>query len=235
MIENSNYVTIPDFEDYEITEFGQIRRKPKKHISSKGIKPYLTSKGYYTIGLQVNGKYKTKGIHNLVAKTFLDNPNKYTEVNHKDGNKLNNHVSNLEWCTKSYNTLYNVFLGRNPQGEKVGTSKLKIQEVKEIYECSKSGIPSSIISRKYKICRITIHSITSGKWWKILNLSPIKSKPIHVSYESILKVEELLEKKLTNKEIASQLKMCNKTINNIKNKKYESFKINYRKFILNGV
>lgn len=53
---------------------------------------------------RVNGKKKYIRIHRLVAELFLDNPNNYTQINHKDGNKLNNFVNNLEWTTNSQNT-----------------------------------------------------------------------------------------------------------------------------------
>ena len=58
------------------------------------------------VSLSKNGKSKTKYIHKLVAETFLDNPNNYECINHKDENKLNNEIDNLEFCTKKYNCRY---------------------------------------------------------------------------------------------------------------------------------
>jgi transcriptional regulator len=229
------YKTIPNFEDYEITEYGDIRRKPKKHVSSKGIKPTLTPKGYYRIGLQVNGKYKWKGIHGLVALTFIPNPNGYTEINHKDGNKLNNHVSNLEWCTKSYNAQYNVFLGINPKGVKVGTSKLTEEDVKNIYKCLSAGIKSKDIAKVYKICTATVHSIGNGKWWKSLNLPPLVMNPLNIKYDTIIEVENLLNGGLSETDITKKIKTCFKTVKKIKKKYYENYKTHYRRFILERV
>lgn len=63
----------------------------------------IIRKGYATVSLYVNGKYKHLSVHRLVAEKYLPNPENKPQVNHKDGNKLNNDVSNLEWVTHSEN------------------------------------------------------------------------------------------------------------------------------------
>lgn len=63
------------------------------------------------VTLNKNGKSKTIGVHVLVAKHFLENENNLPEVNHKDFNRQNNHVDNLEWCTHEYNILYSMVSG----------------------------------------------------------------------------------------------------------------------------
>ena len=63
-------------------------------------------KHYYAVQLVKDKKKKSKNIHRLVAETFLPNPNNLRCVNHKDENKLNNTVNNLEWCSQSYNLTY---------------------------------------------------------------------------------------------------------------------------------
>jgi hypothetical protein len=66
-------------------------------------KTYISNTGYERVNLWKKGKGKKYSIHRLVAIAFIPNPDNYKEVNHKDGNKRNNHVTNLEWCNASQN------------------------------------------------------------------------------------------------------------------------------------
>ena len=66
--------------------------------------PYLNKDGYYEIDLCKNGTQKTFKVHRLVALTYIQNPYNYPCVNHKDCNKQNNNLNNLEWCTNMYNS-----------------------------------------------------------------------------------------------------------------------------------
>ena len=75
--------------------------------SQKYLKGSTDKDGYMCVYLTAkNGKTKIEKIHRLVALVFLDNPNNYPQVNHKDENKQNNCVDNLEWCDTKYNTTY---------------------------------------------------------------------------------------------------------------------------------
>lgn len=99
---------IKDYEGlYQINEFGDVYYSDKKYGWSvrKGGKMTLwkNCNGYLMVGLRKEGKRKSFSIHRLVAMHFIDNPLGLPEVNHKDGNKLNCHVSNLEWCTNLEN------------------------------------------------------------------------------------------------------------------------------------
>lgn len=77
------------------------------------MKPFLNNSGYYRIGLfDGNGKRRVHYVHRLVAETFIPNPSNLPTVNHIDGNKLNNRVDNLEWCTQSENVKHSVRTGR---------------------------------------------------------------------------------------------------------------------------
>ena len=93
---------------YQVSNLGQIRRikfinniteKDKITIISQGFQ----NSGYLKVCLYKNDKMKNKLVHRLVAETFIPNPNNLPFVNHKDGNKQNNKVDNLEWCTQSEN------------------------------------------------------------------------------------------------------------------------------------
>ena len=76
----------------------------KQYVEEKIISNYINNKnGYVYVYLCKDGKYKNCRIHRLVAETFIPNPNGFPQVNHIDGDKTNNNVENLEWCTASYN------------------------------------------------------------------------------------------------------------------------------------
>lgn len=70
------------------------------------LKPIVITNGYLQVYLYKDGKRKFCKIHRLVASAFLDNPDNLPQVNHKDENKTNNNVENLEWCTSKYNCNY---------------------------------------------------------------------------------------------------------------------------------
>ena len=93
---------------YQVSNCGEVRKlRFINNITNKEkifmITPQKINSGYYKIVLYKNAVYKNKTIHRLVAETFIPNPNNYPCVNHKDGNKNNNNVENLEWCTYSEN------------------------------------------------------------------------------------------------------------------------------------
>lgn len=88
---------------YAISNFGRIKNVMTNQIRKTSIE---NDGRYERISLTNNGIKKRFRIHRLVAEMFLDNADKLTEINHKDENTLNNRVTNLEWCTSSYNVNY---------------------------------------------------------------------------------------------------------------------------------
>lgn len=107
---------IQDFPDYSIFKDGTV----VNNISGKPLKPYDTKDGYKVVSLYKNKIRFTFRVHRLVATHFINNPKQLPYVNHKDENKSNNSVGNLEWCTASYNNKY----GTKPirQAQKLGHS-----------------------------------------------------------------------------------------------------------------
>ena len=87
---------------YLISSYGYVINV----ISNKIVKTNKDKEGYVNIRLCINGKNKTYRLHRLIANAFIENKNNYPEVNHKDENKENNNVDNLEWCTRKYNANY---------------------------------------------------------------------------------------------------------------------------------
>lgn len=104
---------IKDFPSYEVSNLGKVRRifKDYRTLKIKGKYQEMTlynnkRNGYVYVWLNENGKGYNKRIHRLVAETFIPNPKNKPQVNHKDGNKQNNHYSNLEWCTNRENVIH---------------------------------------------------------------------------------------------------------------------------------
>lgn len=94
--------TITDYPNYQVSNYGNIKNIRFNRILKCTITPY----GYKVCSLGKNKFYKSYFVHRLVASAFVDNPNNYPCVNHKDENKLNNNSNNLEWCTQTYNHNY---------------------------------------------------------------------------------------------------------------------------------
>jgi hypothetical protein len=87
---------------YEVGKSGKVRRANKEKLLSQR----KNNRGYFLVDLYKNNKRYQCLVHRLVAQTFINNPNKYPCVNHKDENKENNNADNLEWCTQKYNMNY---------------------------------------------------------------------------------------------------------------------------------
>ena len=115
---------IKDYEGlYQVSNLGKIKSLSRKIFNGKNyyiskekiLKPGKNHQGYLQLTLHNNNIKKNIRINRIVAQTFLENPNNYPEVNHKDENKLNNQVDNLEWCTHKYNSNYGT--GRKRAGD----------------------------------------------------------------------------------------------------------------------
>lgn len=105
-----------------------IKRKPVDHCT-----------GYNTIGLHRNGKHKTYRWHRLVAEAFVPNPDKKSEVNHKDGNKKNNTPDNLEWCTRKENAEHAQLHRLLPYGERNKSFKISKEIAQTSFENIQKG------------------------------------------------------------------------------------------------
>ena len=107
-----------DIEEYEglyqVSNLGRVKSTygwnagSKKYCNRELImKLKISSVGYYVVTLHKDKKQKTHNVHRLVAEAFIPNPYNKETVNHKNGDKINNNIDNLEWCTARYNLTYN--------------------------------------------------------------------------------------------------------------------------------
>lgn len=130
MIEKEIWKDVEDFPNYQVSNRGRVKNKNNEHV----LKPALDkSTGYLKVSLWVDGKGYTKPIHRLVAKTFLNtSDNTGLEVNHIDGDKQNNVVDNLEWCTKGENTKHAYRIRLRVPSEKTGCS-VKVVETGKVF------------------------------------------------------------------------------------------------------
>ena len=106
---------------YQVSNFGNVRSVDREVNHPNGVaikkgkllKPFKNKRGYLEMILLINGIKFHKTIHRLVADAFIPNPNNYPMINHKDENKTNNVVENLEWCTHKYNCNYGTSVERS--------------------------------------------------------------------------------------------------------------------------
>jgi hypothetical protein len=153
---------------YEVSNYGNVR----SFVRKKGelLIPNVNNRGYYKIYLYKKGcKRKETPIHRLVAKHFLPNYFKGAHINHKDGNKLNNYIDNLEWCTLSDNIKHAITtLSRHAfrNGEVNLKSKLTNEQVLEIRQKYSTGNTSyKKLSAEYGVYKSTIGRIVKKKNW----------------------------------------------------------------------
>jgi len=154
-----NKKIIAEYTDYVIYDTGII--KSLKHNKIILLKYVLDRYGYPIICLSTNGKSKTFKIHRLVAQTFIPNPDNKPQVNHKDGNKQNNRVDNLEWVTRKENEKHAVENGLKGH-------KLLENDVLAIHGLYLSGMTRKEIGLIYGVTDTHIYYIVNGLTWKYL-------------------------------------------------------------------
>lgn len=145
------------------SKYTQWRNNKIFHVKSR-----TDRNGYVTVRLNINGVEKAKQLHKLVAETFLPKIDGKDFVNHKDGNKSNKDVSNLEWCTKSENTYhaYKTGLKEAQKGGEVYNSSLTNQQAKIVRERALSGESCKSLSKEFKVPVYTISKIKTGVSYK---------------------------------------------------------------------
>lgn len=165
--------SIPGYEGlYEASDQGQIRSltyKQERGMTRHGriLKQMTHPTGYKIAALSKNGKAISKRVHRLIMLTFVGKSDH--EVNHKDGVKPNNSLSNLEYVTALENTRHAIATGLSKQFGEDGHAKLTNSQAIEVKELLKSSeIPQAAIARTYNVQQSCIYSINQGKSWEWL-------------------------------------------------------------------
>lgn len=150
--------TIQDYGGlYQVSNTGKVRDL-KNHIKSV----YKNNKGYTCLSLYYNGKTYHPTVHRLVAKAFIPNPNNYEQVNHKDCNKENNSVENLEWCNQRYNYDEGMKTFQYSKNEEHYFAKLKNSDIPIIYELYKLGFTRATVAKIFSINPSSLEAIEKG-------------------------------------------------------------------------
>ena len=156
---------------YEVSNKGRLRSVDRFSRCSRGDKlrlwkgrvletNTLGGRGYIYVSLSARGKISKLSLHRLVAKAFVPNPLDKPEVNHRDGNKLNNHVYNLEWLTESEHATYSYHV----EG-KLTPRKLTESDAAKIRALLARGVKQDAIAEEFSISQSNVSMINTGRIW----------------------------------------------------------------------
>lgn len=172
---------------YLVSDFGRIKSLPRKrncgndgfHTTNiKILKTGVDGTGYPKVTLCYKRIIKKIHVHRLVAQSFLPNPNNYPCVNHKDGNKTNNKVENLEWCSYSYNNFHAYKNNlKNPYlrfGESNPRHKLNKSDIIEIKKMLRTNLSRKSIAEKFGVSKGCIESVKYGQSWNHINIDALR-------------------------------------------------------------
>ena len=205
-MDNEVWKPYPDYPWIEGSSLGRVRtldryvrnKNGKRIVKGRILKQHHTNRGYMDVQLTVNGKRVHILVHRLVAQTFIPNPDNFTEVNHKDGNRTKNCVSNLEWCTHEYNMQYKEKYGVSAAealGRPVYAVNLNTLEV--------SWFPSqSEASQKLSVNDGNLNSVlkgrykqTGGYWFTYADENAVEATKQKFGSEVADKVKDLMKDK----------------------------------------
>jgi hypothetical protein len=162
---------------YQISSFGRLKALPRKIITKNGVircykerirDIYAKQTGYYGTPLNRDNGKKYILVHRLVAETFIPNPDNKPEINHIDGNKMNNNFANLEWVTSKENHLHaqRIGLKKHWTGINNPNNKLTMNNVSRIRQLYSSGLyTQQNLADSYRIDQTTISDIVNNKIW----------------------------------------------------------------------
>lgn len=168
MAESEIWKALPGVTGVEVSTFGNVRtldrvtsgEKRTRFTKGRILKQFKDAKNYLKTNIPISGKWITKRVHRLVAQTFIPNPNNLPQVNHKNCNRADNRVSNLEWCSNSYNQKYRNKFGIS-QAEKTGHPLFAVNlATNEVLHFRSQGEAS----RELELFQQNINKVIKGKY-----------------------------------------------------------------------
>lgn len=157
---------VKDYPLYEVSDLGEVKSYQRPNVILKTL--HKTKKGYSRVRLVNDNGAKSFQVHRIVAINFIPNPQNLPVVNHKDGNKKNNCVTNLEWCTTGENQshAYRIGLRKQHQGSRHGRAILdetKVLEIRKRYQAGGTSMPK--LAAEFGVCKSSIGYIVSNQTW----------------------------------------------------------------------
>lgn len=211
--------------NHAITRCGKVY----SHISKRFLSPSVRGE-YLSIGLYHDRKRKSFAVHRLVALVYLDNPENKPCVNHIDGDKFNNHVSNLEWCTHSENAIHAVETGL--KGQTINHYRsLDESIVKSICSLLQDGFRVKDVAESCGVKSQDVSDIKSGKNYQDISSEfDLTSIPFRqrISTEKIIKICEMLQDRTPMAKIKAEVGVNLGTVRRIKRRECNTnFSKNY--------
>lgn len=192
MITCEAWVPVVGYEDlYHISDLGRVKRVARAMGAQVGKilrQQFNKRNGYYQIVLTKRSVQDTYYVHRLAAQSFIRKMDDGEDVNHKDGNKKNNRLENLEITSRSKNIIHSLELGLSVSGERSPLSKLKADQVRMIRKIidsnaiSRGGVTRQDLASYYGVCFEIVSRIGNRRGWKYLEESEVN----HDEYERVL-------------------------------------------------
>lgn len=164
-------------EIYEVSDRGRIRSRDQEVTYTTGVKhlhkgrillPQKHKSGYRLVNLHLGKKLKTFLVHRIVAKAFVPNPDNLPQINHKDFDKANNVIENLEWVTAKQNSTHARVNERQfvPHGEQHKSSRLTQAQVDHIRDLGAREFRTDTIAEMFKISVSHVNDILAFRRWR---------------------------------------------------------------------
>lgn len=174
---------------YEVNENGEVRNGKTGYV----LKLQPTKDEYYSVSLRVNNRPRMCRVHRLVAMAFIPNPENKPIVNHKDGNRINNKVENLEWVTYSENTQHAVDTGLKPAAKTVEVVQYNLDGTKidEFFSISDAARDTGSSVEKIVACCKGARKTHNGFQWRYLSDNLEKLPPVEAPRTTPQKVAQI--------------------------------------------